>query len=312
MTTDEINNLIKRLLDKGDSNFQKLELNLERELIKSYKAALKEILSKISAMYQKFGDDVQYADLVTFNRLKNLQASINAEIKNVTLGNIKIIQNGLKEFYSESFYHTGYAIETGLGVNLNFGLLNPDVIRTSLLNPLDRIKWSDRLKKHSQKYITQIRSELTRGLIQGEGYSKIANSIEEQTKINASKIIRIVRTEGHRVQNTARIASLNKSEAAAERLGIESSRVWIHSGNPREPRPDHIEMNNVPADDNGIFTLPDGTTTEGPGLSGKPEHDINCGCTTGMKFKNLNALSLEEYVKKNQTYEQWKEELSSK
>lgn len=315
MTTDEINKIIKRLLDKGNSDFTKLELNLEKELLKSYKASLKEILTKIAAIYQKYGDDVTYADLVSFNRLKNLEASIVAEIKNITKDSIKKIQAGLKEFYSESFYRSAYALETGLGINLGYGLLNPDLIRASLLNPLDRIKWSDRLKEHSQQYIKQIRSGLTRGLIQGEGYAKIANSIEEQTKINASKVLRIVRTEGHRVQNTARVASFSKGEAAAKRLGIESTRIWIHSGNPREPREDHIEMNGVEAEKiskaNGeeifLFTLPDGVTTEGPGLTGKPEHDIHCGCTAGLKFKNLEAVSLEEYISKNyNSVEDWK------
>jgi len=309
MTTEEINRKIKQLLDKGNSNFNDLELNLEKNLLKSYKASLKEILSNLSAIFQKYGDDVQYADLVAFNRLKNLQASINSEIKNVTNQSIKTIQNRLKEFYSESFYHTAYAFETSLKVNLGYGLLSDAVISSSLLNPLDRIKWPDRLKDHAQVYIKQIRSGMTQGLIQGEGYAKIARGIEEQTKINYSKVVRIVRTEGHRVQNAARVASFKKGESAAERLGIESSRVWLHSGNPREPREDHIAMNGVEADEDGIFTLPDGTTTEGPGLTGKAEHDINCGCTTGLKFKNLNAVSLEEYASKNySSFEDWKDD----
>lgn len=317
MTTDEINKIIKRLLDKGNSDFTKLELNLERELLKSYKASLKEVLSKIAEIYKKYGDDLTYADLVSFNRLKNLEASIVAEIKNITKNSIKKIEADLKEFYSESFYRSAHALETGLKINLGYGLLNPDVIRASLLNPLDRITWQKRYKEHAQQYVKQIRSELTRGLIQGEGYAKIANSIQEKTGINASKVLRIVRTEGHRVQNTARVASFSKGEAAAKRLGIESSRIWIHSGNPREPREDHIEMNGVEAEkainDNGeevfIFTLPDKTRTEGPGLTGKPEHDIHCGCTTGLKFKNLTAIPTKEYIAKNSNYEEWKDEI---
>ena len=313
MTPDQINKKIMQLLDKGDSDFKLLLKNYEKNLLRSHKAALKEILSKIAATFQKYGDDVVYADLVVFNRLKNLEKSIIEEIKNVTKQNITTIKGGLKEFYSESFYRTGYALETGLGINLEYGRLNTLAITSSLFNPLDRIKWSERMKDNAQVYVKQIRTELTRGLIQGEGYAKIANTIKEKTEINAAKVLRIVRTEGHRVQNTARVASFSKGEAAAKRLGIESSRVWIHSGNPREPREDHIAMNGVEAYENEIgillFTLPDGTTTEGPGLTGKAEHDINCGCTTGLRFKNLNAVTFEEYASKNySSFEDWKDD----
>jgi hypothetical protein len=88
----------------------------------------------------------------------------------------------------------------------------------------------------------------------------IARNISDKTGIDFNQSIRIIRTEGHRVQNAARVVSFNNAESAAQRLGIESSKVWIHSGNPREPRPDHIQMDGAEADEDGIFTLPDRTT----------------------------------------------------
>lgn len=313
MTPEEINKKILQLLKQSDSESQLLVANYEKTLLKLYRKALKEIHSKLAAIYAKYGDDVEYADLVTFNRLKNLEASITSEVKKLTINSIKSIEVQLKEFYSESFYRSAYSIESGLGIKLGFGELNKTVIEASLKNKMLKITWQGRLKDHAQKYIRQIRTDLTRGLIQGEGYAKIANAITDKTKIQASKVLRIVRTEAHRVQNIGRIASFDKSESAAKRLGIVSGRVWIHSGNPREPREDHIRMNDVEADDKGIFTLPDGTTTEGPGLSGVAEHDIHCGCTTGLKFKNLKSASFEDYLKRNynQSYDDWKKELLS-
>lgn len=306
---DPINNKLILLLKKADSEIEKLLQQYEGELKRNYKLALIEIKNKIARIFEKFGDDVKYADLVAYKRLTNLENEIIEEIKNLTNENIKATRSGLKNFFSENYYRSAYALEQSLGLKLGFGFLNTDVITASLLNPLDRIKWPDRYKDNAQVFIKQIRQSLTQGLIQGEGYSKIARTITDKTGVDFNKSVRIIRTEGHRVQNAARIVTFKKSESAAERLGLESVRIWIHSGNPREPRPDHVQMQGVEADANGIFTLPSKVRTEGPGLSGVAEEDINCGCTTGLKFKNLNAISFEEYQKKNfGKYEEWLKE----
>jgi hypothetical protein len=306
---DPINKKLILLLKKADSEISKLLIQYESELKNNYRVALIEIKSRIARIFEKYGDDVKYADLIAYKRLTNLENEIIEEIKNLTSENIKATRSGLKNFFSENYYRSAYALEQSTGLYLGFGLLNTNVITASLLNPLDRIKWSDRYKDNAQTFIKQIRSELTQGLIQGEGYAKIARSITDKTGIDFNKSVRIIRTEGHRVQNAARVVSFKKSESAAERLGIESTRIWIHSGNPREPRPDHVQMQGVEADEDGMFTLPSGVTTEGPGLSGVAEEDINCGCTTGLKFKSLKAISFEEYAAKDfGKYEEWKTE----
>jgi hypothetical protein len=306
---DPINKKLIALLKQSDSKIKLLLQGYEGQLKGNYRLALIEIKSKIARMFEKYGDDVKYADLISYNRLKNLENEIIEQIKILTNENIKTTRAGLKEFYSENYYRTAYSLEQSTGLKLGYGLLNTNVINASLLNPLDRIKWSERMKDNAQVFVKQIRSSLTQGLIQGEGYAKIARGITEKTGMDFMKSVRIIRTEGHRVQNAARVVSFKKGETAAERLGIESSRIWIHSGNPREPRPDHVQMDGVEADEDGIFTLPDGTTTEGPGLSGVAEHDINCGCTTGLKFKSLKALSLKDYAAKNyNSFDDWQTE----
>jgi hypothetical protein len=42
-------------------------------------------------------------------------------------------------------------------------------------------------------------------------------------------------------------------------------------------------------------------------LSGVAEHDINCGCTTGLKFKSLKAISFEEFISKDfGSFDEWR------
>lgn len=306
---DDINKRISDLLKKADTNAEKLIAAHEKNLVKAYRRALAEIKKKIAAVYEKYGDNVQYSDLVAYNRLTNLEQQIAQEIKTLTNESIKTTTKAIKDLYSEQFYRAGFAFEQSLGVKLGFGLLNPDVIKASVLNSLDRIKWTDRMKDHAQTYMKQIQSELTQGLIQGEGYGKIAKRIVEKTGINASKVIRIVRTEGHRVRSAGSLLAYDKTQSAADRLGLKTVKVWIATLDNRT-RDSHAEMDGKEANEDGIFSLPSGATTEAPGLSGVAEEDINCRCTTIMQFKDFPPAFRKDNETKQvieyQNYEEWK------
>lgn len=308
-TIEEINKQLAELLKKADTNAEKLISRHEKALLKNYRTALEEIKKKIAIMYEKYGDDVNFSDMVSYNRLTNLEQQIADEIKKLTNEVIKTTTSTLKDIYSEQFYRAGFAFEQSLGAKLGFGLLNPDVIKASVLNPMDRITWPDRMKDHAQQFVKQIQSGLTQGLIQGEGYGKIAKRIVDKTGINAGKVIRIVRTEGHRVRSAADLVAYDKTQAAADRLGIKTVKVWVATLDNRT-RDSHGAMDGQEADKDGMFTFPGGAKTPAPGIQGPPEEVINCRCTTMMQFKDFPpAFRKDNETKgiiKYQNYEEWK------
>jgi len=306
---DDINKRISDLLKKADTNAEKLIAAHEKNLVKAYGNALKEIKRLILQMYEKYGSDVSFADMSSYNRLTNLEQQIADEIKKLTNASIKTTTSALKDLYSEQFYRAGFAFEQSLGVKLGFGLLNPDVIKASVLNSLDRIKWTGRMKDHAKQYVNQIRTEITQGLIQGSGYGKITKRIVDKTGINASKVIRIVRTEGHRVQSAGSLLAYDKTQSAADRLGLKTVKVWVATLDNRT-RDSHQKMDGVEANADGVFTLPSGVTAEAPGLSGVAEEDINCRCTTIMQFKDFPPAFRKDnetkQIIKYKNYEEWK------
>ena len=309
MDKGQINKQLADLLKKANTNAEKLIATNERELLKAYRRALEEIKKKIAAIYEKYGDDVKYSDIVSYNRLTNLEQQIADEIKKLTNESIKTTTSTLKNIYSEQFYGAGFASEQSLGIRLGFGLLNPDVIKANVLNSLDRIKWTDRMKDNAQQFVKQIRSELTQGLIQGEGYGKISKRIIDKTGMSASKVIRIVRTEGHRVQNAGSLLAYNKTQIAADRLGLKTVKVWIATLD-NKTRDSHQQMDGQEANADGIFTFPSGVTTEAPGLSGVAEIDINCRCVAMMQFKDFPPTFRKDnetkQIIKYQNYAEWK------
>jgi hypothetical protein len=297
MSVSEINLRLMKLLAQADTDIEKLILGFETTLAKSYKVSLDEIKKEIALMFEKYGNDVRYSDMMIYNRLTNLENSIAKEIKKLTGESITTTRDAIKDIYSESFYRTGFSLESSVGMKLGFGLLTPTVIQAVVLNPLDRISWPERMRANSQVFAKQITQELAQGLIQGKGYGKIASIVTEKTGISANNSIRIIKTEGHRVQNAARVLGFDASEKAARLIGFIPERVWRHPSGIKEPRdgtkdPDinHVIMNDVPADSEGIFILSDGTKTYAPGLTGIAKHDIHCHCTTYMRFRSSSKV----------------------
>ena len=306
---DSINKKLAKLLDKGDSDVEKLLATYEKRLLADYRVSLDEIKKDIAKMFERYGDTVKYSDLVAYNRLTNLEKRIAEEIKKLTLKNIGTTKLALKDTFAESYYKSGYAIESSIGASLGFGQLDSKIISAALLNPLDRIKWADRMKEHAKIYVNQIRSELSQGLIQGHGYAKIAKAVTGRTGVNAGKIIRIVRTEGHRVQSAGRLLGIEKSEASAKRLGMETSRIWVATLDSRT-RSDHRKLDGEPAkmiDGKLQWRFPSGGTTVAPGMSGIAKEDIHCRCRLIMQLKDIpqNFANRKSDLGK-QTYEEWK------
>lgn len=276
------NEKIMKLLQIADIEAEKLILGHERDLIKAYGSALKDIKQLIADMFEKYGDQVTYKDMVAYQRLTNLELSIAKQIKTLTGKGKRTVEKAFRDIVTESFTATGTAIQKSLEVTVGFGVMNEQVIKAAILNPMQRITWSDALQENSAKYLSQIKTELSQGLIKGEGYAKIAKRLEKSTEMSANKTIRIVRTEGHRAQSVGRKLAADKVEGAADRLGIKVKRVWVATSDDRT-RDSHKAMDGKEADDDGLFTLPSGVRTEGPGMSGVAEEDINCRCTVRVE-----------------------------
>ncbi len=298
MTDDEIKKRIIALQSKADTAHEKLLNSYQRDIVSSYKKSLEEIKKKIAGIYEKFGDNVTYSDMQSYNRLAVLEKEISLQLKELTGENIKLTTESIKECFAESYYRTGYSFESGLGIKVGFGQLNPTVISAVVLNSLDSIKWPNRIKDHiANKYNNAIRQEITQGLIEGKGYAKIAQAITKRTEITASRALIIARTESGRAQSTGRVLAYSKAEVAAERLGIKTTRIWVSTLDQRT-RDTHRSMDMQEAHENAdgklVFTLPGGAETEGPRLSGIAAEDINCF----PYYISVNSLSSVENLTK--------------
>ena len=149
---------------------------------------------------------------------------------------------------------------------LNFRLLSPGVVeaverRTDML--ADFIGEASSLR---------VSDAVTEALTEGGGISDLASAIRDDAfdeDISLARAERIARTEA--------MGSLNEGQyEQATDSGVFVEKGWLHSGNPRNPRDWHAEMDGerVPIDQ------PFSNGLDYPGQQGAPpEEVINCGCT---------------------------------
>ena len=297
---------LNRLLQQGDRAADRLTKAQERELIRNYQLALKEVRTKIATAYEKYGDN--YTNWTKYNRLATLEKDIGKEIGKLTGKNAVNLKTGIAKQFEDQYYRTAFALEKEVGARLGFGQLNPKTIEAAVQNPLDRVGFLQRNRDNQQRLARQMREQLTQGLIQGESYQKTARRIKERMDVGATNTLRIAQTENHRVQTVGRLRSFDQ----AEEYGVQAKRVWVSTLDDAT-RETHQDMDGQVADEDGMFDV-DGIEAEGPGLTGDPAEDINCRCTIRMEIEGYEpkvrrAREVEGErgeIQSYKTYNEWK------
>lgn len=299
---------LKTKLDAQDRAVRKLISNESLLILSEIRKALRNVRASLGEIYAKYGDNVTHQEMMKFNRLSKYEKQLIDEIKRLSGITLTSISNSLSKVFEESYYRTGWALEKETLFKFGFRELNRDVIKASVENPLDRVGWKFRSNQHHVTTIMRMRSELTQGLIEGKGFSRTAGEIKGRLNNLANDILRIVRTEGHRVLVKGRLEGIERAEAASGRLGVKVVRV-LSSVLDSRTRSQSSSMDGQEADENGLFLYPNGVRGL-PGQTGVPGYDINDRETVIVRIdesersKNYKNEALSQY----DFFEDWKKD----
>ncbi|NGP45978.1 minor capsid protein [Bacillaceae bacterium SIJ1] len=285
---------------------EKLTDRKERDVAKRYALLLKEIQALVSKRYKEYEQDgkLTYTEMAKYNRLKKLEKDIIRAVNSKETGLRNEIHGHLTDQYKESYYRTGYLIETEAEAKASYTTLRDEVIDEAVNTNFTGLTLNDRLSKRRAELIVNMRETIVRGLHEGQTYSKMIKLIQNELEGDRAKAQRIVRTEAHRIREAA---SLN-SATYAEAKGIITIKVWntVKDERVRErhERLDGVEVNKV----DGVFEI-DGYTAEAPSQFGVAELDINCRCYLTYRIekvkrpKNTRAKEL--------AFAEWQKEMIS-
>lgn len=252
--------VFKGLLDREDL--------VLRDLKRQYERALRDINDKIRLLQS---DEMTQSRIYQINYQKALKGQVEAILDKLHGDEYSTIQQYLHDSYTDAYVGTMYAM-SGNGVHIIQPIDRNAAVKAVVTD--SELKFDlytslgydmDILKKH-------IREEITRGIATSLPYEQIARNISNFTELPMSNAKRIVRTEGHRIQQ----ASANDARNEAKAKGADVVKQWDASLDGAT-RPLHRELDGQIRETDEPFEA-GGKKVMYPGKFGNPSQDCNCRC----------------------------------
>jgi len=277
----------------------------ERQIARRYARAIVEIRAALAKLYEKYERDgvLTWADMAKYDRLKRFLDEINRVVLLVHKDLSKQIFAALGEVYQEGYYLTAWAVETETKTRLAYSTVTADTIVAAINNPISGLTLKERLEKNRREIILTIQQEVTQGLVKGETYKTMAGRLKVALEGDAAKATRIVRTEAHRVQENAK----HDAMVHADNNGVRMMKEWNSLEDERVRNKllaNHRKLNGKRIPVSGIFRQGRGAGP-GPGMMGRPEHDINCRCFLTYTVAKVERKQYNEI--ESTTFDNWRQ-----
>ncbi|MBM7634067.1 phage minor head protein [Geomicrobium sediminis] len=275
----------------------------ERQIIKVHADTLVAIRNLLGDQYRQYEEEgkLTYEIMSKYERLSKLEENIVKVINTMSRNTRTEIHKQLRNQYRESYYMTAWKIESESRALLRYSAVKPQIIHQAVNNSYNGLTLNERLSRHRNDLIMNIREKITRGLHRGESYSQMTKAIQGELEHDVVKARRVVRTEAHRIREEAN----HESVAHAEEQGIIMSKQW-NSLSDERVRDRHDELDGVRVGSDVEFVI-DEYAALYPGGFGEPEMDINCRCFISYEIEEIKKVQSNEAVA-SMTYEEWKSE----
>lgn len=259
-----MNKAEKEVIQSQLDNEKAVLLDLKRQ----YARALRDINDKIRMLQS---DELTQSRAYQIQYQKALKAQIEAILDKLQGDEFSSIQDYLSHSYTEAYVGTMYSLH-GQGIPI----ITPIDQRAAVKAVVTDSKLStnlyaalgydmDKLKKH-------VREEITRGLASSLPYDQIARNVSMFSTLPLANAKRIVRTEGHRIQQ----ASTEDARQAAKAKGADIVKQWDASLDGKT-RPLHRALDGQIRETDEPFEV-NGIKVNIPGAFGDPSQDCNCRC----------------------------------
>lgn len=274
---------------------EQLEKAHLKKVARQYQTAYDNVKQQIADFVIKhFGDkEISLHEAQKFNRLRNLQRQIDAELTKITVTNVPSLAAYGADVYEFNYFYQGYVLEKSARIKLAFGQLNRDAVKASIINPLDKIA----VLNGNQQLHTIVSRALTQGIVQGRSVPNMAKLIKKAMNSSAYNAQRIVRTETTRAMNQGQLASMEHAIAR----GLPIRKQWMATTDNRT-RESHADMNGEVVDIDRPFS--NGLMYPGDPAGG-PEETINCRCTM-VEIIEASGISPSSDIDSGLAFDDWR------
>lgn len=264
------------------------EKKVTAALEKNYAGALADIKRKIKEL-QASPESQSKAYQITFQQ--QLEKQVSGILNDLQKNNYATVEGHLLKSYQDGYIGTMYDLQSQ-GVPLVMPL-DQNQVAKAVYKTSNSADLADELGFTIDDLNKQVLSEIQRGLATDMSYSDIGRNISNRSGVDMRRSQRIARTEGHRVQNEAKMDSLH----GAKDKGARIIKQW-DSTLDGATRDTHRKLDGQEREIDEAFEM-DGLYAMYPGDFGDPSEDQNCRCA---------MLQRAEWAKDEGSYEKWNNE----
>lgn len=267
------------LVNKSQKEVQQAHLNAEKHLIKLLERVYGQARNDCEKKIMELSSRTDLENLQSIIYQKQYQEALKKQLEGI-LDNLQSEEFTSIADYLQKSYHDGYVGVmydlTKQGIPLIIPINQEQVVKALQTDSKLSKGLYARLGEDVNYLKRSIRAELSRGIANGSTWNEIAGKIAKgmnspfNTSINNA--IRIARTEGHRVQQSAAL----DAQYRAKEKGADIVKQWDSTLDNRT-RPHHRMLDGQIRELDEDFEI-DGLKAQAPGHFGKPKEDCNCRC----------------------------------
>ena len=246
---------------------------------KQYKEALDGINDNIAGLLSRTDTENLQSIVYQVQYQEALKTQINGILDQLESNQFTTVSEYLTECYENGFLGTMYDIHDQ-GIPVIFPVNQKEVVNAITVDSKLSKPLYTKLGESTTKLKHNLQRNLSRGIAQGETYSQIAKSMTKEmvgdyTHFRGGAFYiaeRIVRTEGHRITNQAKLDSMQKAIDA----GADVVKQWDATLD-RRTRPEHSRADGQIREMDEDFEV-GGEKLPAPGVGGSAKNVINCRC----------------------------------
>lgn len=264
---------------------RKYEKELLQEQLKREKAVLKELeriyqeaLEQVNDRIKILQFDETQSKIYQRQYQENLKRQLERILESMKKQEYSTIQEYLDSCYFDGFVGTLYSMQKQ-GVPLAMPIDQEAAAQAIQTDSKISEGLYTSLGVDTAKLKKTIASEITRGIATAMPYADIARNVNNASRAGLANANRIVRTEGHRIQQ----ASTYHAQQQAKARGAEVVKIWDSALDGRT-RPTHRRLDGQIREIDEPFEI-NGKKAMYPGDFGDPAEDCNCRCVSRTKSR---------------------------
>lgn len=296
---NDIDNYINQLIKQAESEIETL-----------FSRRLKQIRQEIADMFEKYQSDdvhVTWTEFNKYNRLNKELIRIGEMLTEDYREVAKTIRQTQQNAYIEKFLMSLYLYEMASQTSMQFDVPTASVITKAIEQPIKYIELTGTLKKHRSNVLKKIRIEITKGIVNGKGYTHIAKALRDDLGMSKAQAQRVARTEAGRAMSQA---GLDSAKVAKDNGLSGMKKRWLATKDNRtRDTHRHLDGKAIDIDDNFHSS---GCVGQAPKLfvgDASAKENINCRCKLLYYFDEDELPTVmrtkEEDVIPFMTYREW-------